>query len=273
MYRFREHLKSMATYAPTELLEIVTNYSVLRQDGGRLLPPESVTGSKTVLYERVHRLVVGEQNDRPILFLEFGVYKGNSIRRWAGLNTHPESRFVGFDSFEGLPTKWRQRPAGHFSTDGQVPTLDDPRVSFVKGWFNQTVPGFLDGLKTIPAAEDVPGRAQKIPGEARGVQRPCPGGIAGAEAIPGAGAIPVIHIDADLYTSAIFLLTQLHHHFGRYHVLFDNYAAGEARALHAYLTAYGAQFQSLLGRKRRRRSRVPNQAFGLLTTNRPRPRK
>lgn len=105
MYRFREHLKNMATYAPTELLEIVTNYSVLRQDGGRLLPPESVIGSKTVLYERVHRLVVGEQNDRPILFLEFGVYEGNSIRRWAGLTTHPESRFVRFDSFEGLPTK------------------------------------------------------------------------------------------------------------------------------------------------------------------------
>ena len=80
----------------------------------------------------------------------------------------------------------------------------------------------------------------------------------------------MIHIDADLYTSAIFLLTQLHPHFDRYHVLFDDYAAGEARALDAYLTAHGATFEPLLGRKRHPRAFVPNQVFGRLTTNRPR---
>ena len=187
----REPLKTLLTFAPTDLLEIVTNYSVLRRDGGQLLPPHSVTGSKTVLYEQAHRLVVAppetsgkpgspatpgdpvsptesdpgdaavsapastdERPDPPILFLEFGVFEGNSIRRWAKLNSHPESRFVGFDSFEGLPTKWRQRPAGHFSTGGQPPDIDDPRVSFVKGWFHDTVPGFLDTLPSHEGLED-----------------------------------------------------------------------------------------------------------------------
>ncbi|MEL7089943.1 MAG: class I SAM-dependent methyltransferase, partial [Planctomycetota bacterium] len=297
----REALKTALTFAPTDLLEIVTNYSVLRADGGRLLPPRSVTGSKTVLYKHAHRLAVapgipapenpapgipgtsgtpsssedftvpdttavsnnhtpppmsGKQTpvspaagasgrpDPPILFLEFGVFEGNSIRRWAKLNPHPDSRFVGFDSFEGLPTKWRQRPAGHFSTDGLPPEIADPRVSFVKGWFHDTVPGFLDALAHRRGLE---GDEKNLPGV-------------------------VIHIDADLYTSAIFLLTQLHPYFDRYHVLFDDYAAGEARALYAYLVAYGADFQPLLGRKRHPRAFVPNQAFGHLTTNRPHPR-
>ena len=48
----------------------------------------------------------------------------------------------------------------------------------------------------------------------------------------------------------------------RYHVLFDDYSAGEARALRDYLSAYDAEFTPLLGRKRRRYSRVPGQVFG-----------
>ncbi|MEM7625354.1 MAG: hypothetical protein AAF333_06985 [Planctomycetota bacterium] len=273
----REHLKNALTYAPTDLLEIVTNYSVLRKDAGRLLPPESVTGSKTVLYERAHRLVIDAvrgtatppgapdpgnpetpppSEPPPILFLEFGVFEGNSIRRWAGLNTHPDSRFVGFDSFEGLPIPWRQRPAGHFSTNGQPPAIDDPRVGFVKGWFHQTVPAALDDLGLLPQTTATrEGAAEAVPDTKTAPETPT---------IPGAGV--VVHIDADLYTSALFLLTELHRRLDRYHVLFDDYAAGEARALHAYLTAYGAAFEPLVGRKRRPRSRVPNQAFGLLTT-------
>lgn len=79
----------------------------------------------------------------PVTFLEFGVFKGDSIREWASLNKHQDSQFVGFDSFEGLPETWRPgQEAGHFKVNGTMPQIDDSRVRFVKGWFENTVPGF-----------------------------------------------------------------------------------------------------------------------------------
>lgn len=39
----------------------------------------------------------------PINYLEFGVYRGDSLRLWLDGISHPDSRFVGFDTFTGLP--------------------------------------------------------------------------------------------------------------------------------------------------------------------------
>jgi hypothetical protein len=76
-------------------------------------------------------------------YLEFGVFKGESIREWLSLNKHKASRFFGFDSFEGLPECWRPgQGKGHFDVRGTVPHIDDPRVRFIKGWFQDTVPPF-----------------------------------------------------------------------------------------------------------------------------------
>jgi O-methyltransferase len=80
---------------------------------------------------------------QPIDYLEFGVYQGESIRLWAELNRDRRSRFYGFDSFEGLPEDWRAgRERGHFTVAGVTPAINDNRVSFVKGWFDDTVPAF-----------------------------------------------------------------------------------------------------------------------------------
>lgn len=73
------------------------------------------------------------------LYLEFGVYEGASLRWWAENLTDPDARLVGFDSFEGLPEDWRPgHKAGHFRT-ASPPCIDDPRVSFEVGWFDDTL--------------------------------------------------------------------------------------------------------------------------------------
>jgi O-methyltransferase len=92
-------------------------------------------------YRHVHDEVCG---GTAIDFLEFGVCAGRSIEFWSQMNRNPQSRFIGFDSFEGLPEDWtRNFPKGTLSTGGWVPEIDDERVSFVKGWFQNTVPGFV----------------------------------------------------------------------------------------------------------------------------------
>jgi hypothetical protein len=50
-------------------------------------------------YGHVHDKVCG---GTAIGFLEFGVCAGNSIRFWSQMNRDPQSRFIGFDSFEGI---------------------------------------------------------------------------------------------------------------------------------------------------------------------------
>ncbi|WP_461123842.1 class I SAM-dependent methyltransferase [Saccharothrix stipae] len=72
--------------------------------------------------------------------LEFGVYTGGTLKLIA---TAFQGRDVyGFDSFEGLPEDWRNGfPAGLFGMDG-LPDVDGAEL--VVGWFDDTLPGFLD---------------------------------------------------------------------------------------------------------------------------------
>jgi hypothetical protein len=76
------------------------------------------------------------------LYLEFGVWEGWSLRWWIEHLDKPGARFVGFDSFQGLPEEWRpDYPPGFFATDAP-PSITDPRVSFQVGWFNETLATF-----------------------------------------------------------------------------------------------------------------------------------
>jgi O-methyltransferase len=77
-------------------------------------------------------------------YFEFGVFEGKSMALWSALNSHPASRFFGFDSFEGLPETWnRKRSVGSYSAHGKVPASDDARVEFISGWFQKSLPFFL----------------------------------------------------------------------------------------------------------------------------------
>src|SRR4051812_41038665 len=55
-----------------------------------------------------------------VLYTEFGVFRGESMRYWSRLLSHSETNLHGFDSFEGLPENWNyQTPRGALSTDNQ----------------------------------------------------------------------------------------------------------------------------------------------------------
>jgi hypothetical protein len=74
------------------------------------------------------------------LYLEFGVFSGHTINHIAGL---VDRTVYGFDSFEGLPEKWRDGiGAGHFKVEA-LPKVRS-NVNLVKGWFDKTLPGFLE---------------------------------------------------------------------------------------------------------------------------------
>ncbi|MEO6082823.1 MAG: class I SAM-dependent methyltransferase [Umezawaea sp.] len=74
------------------------------------------------------------------LALEFGVYTGSTLKIIAA--ARGEQDVYGFDSFEGLPEDWRNGfPAGMFNVEG-LP--DVPGAELVVGWFDDTLPGFLD---------------------------------------------------------------------------------------------------------------------------------
>jgi len=99
---------------------------------------------RTEMYQFVQASVIG---DGPIDFVEFGVFRGDSIREWSVLNQRPESRFYGFDSFEGLPEAWREgQGKGHFDIHGEMPTIADGRVELIKGWFDETIPDFVSSF-------------------------------------------------------------------------------------------------------------------------------
>jgi hypothetical protein len=73
------------------------------------------------------------------LFLEFGVASGTTINHMAG---QLAGKIYGFDGFEGLPEDWRPGfPTGAFA---QTPPAVAGNVELVIGWFNQSLPRFLD---------------------------------------------------------------------------------------------------------------------------------
>ncbi|RVI73097.1 hypothetical protein CN188_31685 [Sinorhizobium meliloti] len=101
---------------------------------------ETETGSRYVPLLAAHEAVIG----RPGVCLEFGVFRGASIN-YTG-KKYSKRNFYGFDSFEGFPhdgrTDWNQ----DFSTGGKLPEVP-ANVTLIKGFFSDTLPGFLTNLR------------------------------------------------------------------------------------------------------------------------------
>jgi hypothetical protein len=74
------------------------------------------------------------------LWLEFGVASGKTINY---ISKFTEKTVYGFDSFLGLPEKWRDGyEEGEFNLHGILPEVN-PNVTLIKGWFQDTLPTFL----------------------------------------------------------------------------------------------------------------------------------
>jgi len=88
---------------------------------------------------KVLTFALGQVQHKDGLYLEFGVFSGRTINHAAG---QIAGRIYGFDSFEGLPERWRDGlGAGHFKVN-TLPAVKS-NVTLIKGWFDQTLPEFL----------------------------------------------------------------------------------------------------------------------------------
>lgn len=95
------------------------------------------------LFEQITARVAGKR----VLYLEFGVSSGRSMRCWSELLRDPGSYLHGFDSFEGLPEDWvAEDKKGAYSTGGRPPEIQDGRVRFFKGLFEDTLPSYTPPL-------------------------------------------------------------------------------------------------------------------------------
>ncbi len=71
------------------------------------------------------------------LILEFGVFKGDSLRYIS--RKMPQHELHGFDCFEGLPEDWVNHPKGAFNVGGKFPKMPS-NVKLWKGYFEDTLP-------------------------------------------------------------------------------------------------------------------------------------
>jgi hypothetical protein len=125
--------------------------------------------------------------DQPIDYFEFGVAGGFSFRWWLEHNRLPASRFFGFDTFEGLPEKWGAFEKGSMAYAMESLQVSDARAGFYKGLFQETL---------IPFLEKYDNANRKL-----------------------------VHIDSDLFSSALFTMSQLYRFFHPGDILlFDEFA-------------------------------------------------
>ena len=82
-----------------------------------------------------------------VVVLEFGVYKGDTLKLFSEKITDPDAKFYGFDTFTGLPENWLDLKKGHFSSNGKLPDINDQRISYEVGLFKDTLPTFLKKLE------------------------------------------------------------------------------------------------------------------------------
>jgi O-methyltransferase len=151
---------------------------------------------------------------KEVIYLEFGVAAGASFKWWLQENKNSNSIFRGFDTFEGLPESW-----GSFYAKGSMyanlPEISDTRAGFLKGLFQDTLPAFLNKEQEILRRNE---------------------------------SVRVIHMDADLYSSTIFSLSQLYPFLKKGDVIFfDEFtvAMHEFKAFYEFTKSFYVQLKPI----------------------------
>jgi hypothetical protein len=132
------------------------------------------------LYQSVLKTLNEEK--APFNYLEFGVCRGESFKWWLENTQNSGHLMVGFDTFEGLPENWGVFKKGDMNA--AIPEIEDQRGRFVKGLFQDTLPAFLkEGHLT---------NDKRL----------------------------IVHLDADLFTSTLYVLTTLAPYLKKGDILF-----------------------------------------------------
>jgi hypothetical protein len=141
-------------------------------------------------------------------YFEFGVCGGTSFKYWLNKNKNSQSRFFGFDTFEGLPEPFGDFKKGSMNFEMEQLDIQDARASFYKGLFQETL---------IPFLENYDNRNRKV-----------------------------IHMDADIFSATLFAFSQLHRFFKEGDiVLFDEFAVPthEFRAFDIYTGSFYTNYE------------------------------
>jgi len=157
----------------------------------------------------MYEWVINKENLRqPITYIEFGVAAGHSFKWWLQQNASPESRFYGFDTFDGLPEDWGPFKKGSFSNNNAIPEVNDSRATFYKGLFQQTLPSFIANLNNSRRK--------------------------------------VIMLDADLYSATLYALTMLSTNLNKGDIIFfDEFVVPthEFKAYQDFITSHYVNLQ------------------------------
>ena len=177
-------------------------------------PPFNDFYNKKVVYEeriKLHEYIFNTQKlNSNIDYIEFGVAQGTAFKWWVEWNKNPNSRFFGFDTFTGLPEDFGVMKKHDYNTLGIFPDIQDSRVKFIPGLFQDSFPEFLINYSS---------KQRKV-----------------------------IHLDADLYSSTLFVLTNIYPYLKKDDILiFDEFGVPthEFRAYTDFTSSYYVDFEIL----------------------------
>ena len=96
-------LKSIASYIPLDFFVRASYYPLFKKDFSESLKVPTYKTRKELWDYTIKNYI---NSKTPITYVEFGVWKGKSIKYFASENKNTNSLFIGLDSFEGLPKDW-----------------------------------------------------------------------------------------------------------------------------------------------------------------------